>query len=74
VFVTTDPVPGRTILCPSLGRQRRRFVALHHQAIQQGTMHVDDFEEPVFLRRREEVDTDYLPARMGGCEVEMGGA
>ncbi|GFF58656.1 hypothetical protein IFM61606_05790 [Aspergillus udagawae] len=73
-FATTDPIPGRTILCPSLGHQRRRFVALQNQAIQQGTMQVDDFEEPVFLRRREEVDTDYLPGRMGGCEVEMGGA
>ncbi|EAL90835.1 hypothetical protein KXW98_006625 [Aspergillus fumigatus] len=74
VFVTTDTVPGRTILCPSLGRQRRRFVALQSQAIQQGTMQVDDFEEPVFLRRREEVDADYMPARMGDCEVKMGGA
>ncbi|GIJ83526.1 hypothetical protein Asppvi_002349 [Aspergillus pseudoviridinutans] len=73
-FATTDPIPGRTILCPSLGHQRRRFVALQNQAIQQGTMEADDFEEPVFLRRREEVDIDYLPGRMGGGEVEMGGA
>ncbi|RHZ66827.1 hypothetical protein CDV55_105679 [Aspergillus turcosus] len=72
-FGTPGPVPGRTILCPSLGHQRRRFVALQNQA-QQRTMEVDDFEEPLFLRRREEVDTDYLPGRMGSYEVEMGGA
>lgn len=72
-FGTPDPVPGRTILYPSLGNQRRRFVALQNQA-QLRTMEVDDFEEPLFLRRREEVDTDYLPGRTGSYEVEMGGA
>ncbi|KAB8257261.1 ribonucleotide reductase inhibitor-domain-containing protein [Aspergillus pseudonomiae] len=49
-----DPVPGRTILTPSLGQQRRQFVAMKTQTI----IDVDDFEEPTFLRRREEVDMD----------------
>ncbi|RHZ64583.1 uncharacterized protein CDV56_108091 [Aspergillus thermomutatus] len=77
MFATPDPVSGRTILCPSLKHQRRRFVALQNQAkstVQQRTMEVDDFEEPLFLRRREEVDNDYVPGRIGGYEVEMGGA
>ncbi|KAE8142694.1 ribonucleotide reductase inhibitor-domain-containing protein [Aspergillus pseudotamarii] len=47
-------VPGRSILTPSLGQQRRHFVAMKTQA----TIDVDDFEEPTFLRRREEVDMD----------------
>ncbi|KAB8203263.1 Ribonucleotide reductase inhibitor [Aspergillus parasiticus SU-1] len=49
-----DSVPGRTILIPSLGQQRRQFVAMKTQA----TIDVDDFDEPTFLRRREEVDMD----------------
>lgn len=64
------PVSGRTILAPTLGRQRRRFVA----AQRQGTMDVDvdDFEEPSFLRRREEVDMEFVPGA-GAYEVQMGG-
>lgn len=63
------PAIGRTILAPSLGRQRRRFVA----AQKHGGMEVDDFEEPSFLRRREEVDTEYITGRNSGYEVQMGG-
>ncbi|PLN83413.1 hypothetical protein BDW42DRAFT_164826 [Aspergillus taichungensis] len=64
------PVSGRTILAPTLGRQRRRFVA----AQRQGTMDVDvdDFEEPSFLRRREEVDMEYVSGG-GEYEIQMGG-
>ncbi|KAE8389903.1 ribonucleotide reductase inhibitor-domain-containing protein [Aspergillus alliaceus] len=49
-----NSVPGRTILTPALGQQRRQFVAVKTQ----GTINVDDFEEPAFLRRREEIDMD----------------
>ncbi|KAE8417204.1 ribonucleotide reductase inhibitor-domain-containing protein [Aspergillus pseudocaelatus] len=49
-----NSVPGRSILTPNLGQQRRQFVAMKTQA----TIDVDDFEEPTFLRRREEVDMD----------------
>ncbi|PKY09084.1 hypothetical protein P168DRAFT_287154 [Aspergillus campestris IBT 28561] len=64
------PVSGRTILAPTLGRQRRRFVA----AQKQGTMDVDvdDFEEPSFLRRREEVDMEFVSGA-GEYEVQMSG-
>lgn len=50
---------GRRILAPGLGQQRRRMLALQGSQL---SMDVDDFEEPSFLRRREEVDDDY--ARM----------
>ncbi|KAE8351288.1 ribonucleotide reductase inhibitor-domain-containing protein [Aspergillus coremiiformis] len=49
-----DPVSSRTILTPTLGYQRRPFIALKSQM----TTHVEDFEEPLFLRSREEVDMD----------------
>lgn len=49
---------GRHILSPSLGQQRRRMLG-PHGAVSQPTMDLDDFEEASFLRRREEVDTDY---------------
>ncbi|OGM43672.1 hypothetical protein ABOM_008796 [Aspergillus bombycis] len=49
-----DSVPPRAILTPSIRQQRRQFVAMETQAI----IDVDDFEEPTFLRRREEVDMD----------------
>ncbi|KAI9369582.1 ribonucleotide reductase inhibitor-domain-containing protein [Aspergillus egyptiacus] len=52
---------GRTILSPTLNHQRRRFVAAAKQ--RSVSMEVDDFEEPAFLRRRDEVDD----------EVQMGG-
>ena len=52
----------RTILAPSLGQQRRRFIAMKHQnqtkigGAGAGGMDVDDFEEASFLRKRNEVD------------------
>ncbi|KAJ5648955.1 uncharacterized protein N7484_002678 [Penicillium longicatenatum] len=51
---------GRTILSPSLGQQRRRFLAIQRKSQLNETpgMDLDDFEEATFLRRREEVDTD----------------
>ncbi|KAJ5161999.1 hypothetical protein N7492_007391 [Penicillium capsulatum] len=54
--------PERTILSPSLGQQRRRIIAPIHKSCLSAaaTMDVDDFEEPSFLRRREEVDADYV--------------
>ncbi|KAI9043008.1 uncharacterized protein KD926_004799 [Aspergillus affinis] len=61
---------GRRYPAPTLGHQRRRFVALQQQ---QRTMDVDDFDEPSFLRRREEVDMDYVPGRESGYEIQMGG-
>ncbi|EAW07324.1 uncharacterized protein ACLA_020310 [Aspergillus clavatus NRRL 1] len=67
---------GRTILAPSLGNRRQRFMATHSQTkatAQERAMEVDDFEEPLFLRSREEVDTDYVP-QTRGYEVEMGEA
>ncbi|KAJ5673569.1 hypothetical protein N7507_002696 [Penicillium longicatenatum] len=50
----------RTILSPSLGQQRRRFLAIQRKSQLNETpgMDLDDFEEATFLRRREEVDTD----------------
>ena len=49
----------RTILAPSLGQQRRRFIALKNQnRIAGQSMDVDDFEEATFLRRREDVEMD----------------
>ena len=50
---------NRTILAPSLGQQRRRFIALKNQnRIAGQSMDVDDFEEASFLRRREDVEMD----------------
>ena len=49
----------RTILVPSLGQQRRRFIPLkNHNRISGQSMDVDDFEEATFLRRREDVEMD----------------
>ncbi|KAF7593272.1 hypothetical protein BBP40_011729 [Aspergillus hancockii] len=48
-----NSVSGRTILTPTLGQQRQQFGTMARAAID-----VDDFEEPAFLRRREEVDMD----------------
>ncbi|PYI01771.1 hypothetical protein BO78DRAFT_401054 [Aspergillus sclerotiicarbonarius CBS 121057] len=62
---------GRAILAPKLNQQRRRFVAFKRHATT-GSMDIDDFEEPTFLRSREEVDMDYVAVR-GGGEIEMGG-
>ncbi|KAE8150877.1 ribonucleotide reductase inhibitor-domain-containing protein [Aspergillus avenaceus] len=45
---------GRAILTPKLGQQRRRFVPVRTQ----NSLDIDEFEEPTFLRRREEVDMD----------------
>jgi hypothetical protein len=50
-----NSVSGRTILTPTLGQQQRRqFGSMQTQ----GTVDIDDFEEPTFLRKREEVDMD----------------
>lgn len=62
------PTVGRTILAPKLG-QRRQFVAMQEQK----AMDMDDFDEPSFLRRREEVDTEYVPGGASGYEIQMGG-
>ncbi|KAJ5091169.1 hypothetical protein NUU61_006039 [Penicillium alfredii] len=53
---------GRRILSPKLGQQARRVLAAQRSqfATEQPTMDVDDFEEASFLRRREEVDADYV--------------
>ncbi|KAL4871291.1 ribonucleotide reductase inhibitor-domain-containing protein [Aspergillus spectabilis] len=61
------PQTGRTILSPTLNHQRRRVFAAQRQKAGMGmsSMDLDDFEEPAFLRRREEVDMD--------GEVQMGG-
>ncbi|KAL2818327.1 ribonucleotide reductase inhibitor-domain-containing protein [Aspergillus granulosus] len=58
---------GRTILSPTLNQQRRRFLAAKHKPGAGNPMDVDDFEEPAFLRRREEVEMDVV------AEVQMGG-
>jgi hypothetical protein len=59
---------GRTILSPRLNQQRRRFLGVKHSKPVGGNfMDVDDFEEPAFLRRREEVEMDIVD------EVQMGG-
>ncbi|KAL4799078.1 ribonucleotide reductase inhibitor-domain-containing protein [Aspergillus venezuelensis] len=49
---------GRAILSPTLNTQRRRAVAAQKFTSGQRGMELDDFEEPAFLRRREEVDMD----------------
>lgn len=59
---------GRTILSPTINHQRRRaFAAQEHKPAGGHTMDLDDFEEPTFLRRREEVDMDVED------EIQMGG-
>ncbi|KAL3463257.1 ribonucleotide reductase inhibitor-domain-containing protein [Aspergillus heterothallicus] len=59
---------GRTILSPTLNQQRRRFLgAAKHRSVAGNPMDLDDFEEPAFLRRREEVEMDVAD------EVQMGG-
>jgi hypothetical protein len=40
--------------------QSRRILAVRRNMTQQPTMSLDDFEEASFLRRREEVDADYV--------------
>ncbi|GAD94337.1 conserved hypothetical protein [Paecilomyces variotii No. 5] len=80
-YSTSPSLPRRTILSPNLGQQRRQFPGISKSSWGQencdpfsasttGGMDVDDFEEPAFLRRREEVDADYLT---NGSEVEMRG-
>jgi hypothetical protein len=63
-----------------LGQQRRQFFSVTTKSSwgqenrdpfstsATGGMDVDDFEEPTFLRRREEVDAEYLA---NGHEIEM---
>ncbi|KAL4917797.1 ribonucleotide reductase inhibitor-domain-containing protein [Aspergillus aurantiobrunneus] len=48
----------RTILSPTLNHQRRRIFAAQKYNTVHSAMDLDDFEEPTFLRRREEVDMD----------------
>ncbi|KAL2001702.1 hypothetical protein VTN02DRAFT_1370 [Thermoascus thermophilus] len=72
-------ITGRTILSPRLGQQRRHaFSPLWNndnktREQQQEyrdpfSMDVDnDFEEAAFLRRREEVDSDYVAMDLGGA-------
>ncbi|PYH95447.1 hypothetical protein BO71DRAFT_418598 [Aspergillus ellipticus CBS 707.79] len=68
---SASPIVGRTVLSPKLNQQRRQFVALQKQTTAGvSVMEVDDFEEPAFLRSREEVDMEYI---CGQGEVEMGG-
>lgn len=52
---------ARPILSP-VGVQRRNMLAIqhHHNIAKSSAMDTDDFEEAVFLRRREEVDADYV--------------
>lgn len=58
-FEDSYDASNRTILAPSLGQQRRRFIALKNQnRIAGQSMDVDDFEEATFLRRREDVEMD----------------
>ncbi|OJJ45583.1 hypothetical protein ASPZODRAFT_17034 [Penicilliopsis zonata CBS 506.65] len=72
----------RIILSPKLGQQRRQFHRRSKYFLGQenmvhtgpaSAMDVDDFEEPTFLRSREEVDIDYVSRRGMHYEVEMGG-
>ncbi|KAJ9298137.1 hypothetical protein DTO271G3_3742 [Paecilomyces variotii] len=81
-YNTSPSLSRRTILSPKLGQQRRQFLDTAKlsrgqenrdpfSASATGNMDIDDFEEPAFLRRREEVDADYLT---NGSEVEMRGA
>ncbi|KAL1880426.1 hypothetical protein Plec18167_003830 [Paecilomyces lecythidis] len=81
-YSTSPSLSRRTILSPKLGQQRRQFPGISKSSWGQenrdpfsasttGGMDVDDFEEPAFLRRREEVDADYFT---NGSEVEMRGA
>jgi hypothetical protein len=78
----------RTILSPKLGQHRRRqFSSSFHSQWKRSSEQenkdpvssvsndtdMNDFEEASFLRRREEVDTDYNMWD-GGAEVEMGGS
>lgn len=51
-------ITGRTILSPSVNHQRRRAFGLQNYKAVQSPMDLDDFEEPAFLRKREEVDMD----------------
>ncbi|CRG89332.1 hypothetical protein PISL3812_06368 [Talaromyces islandicus] len=74
--------PQRTILSPKFGQQRRQRTAQNHswksQAGQENKdpllstentpLDLDDFGEATFLRRRDEVDADYL---YSGSDVEM---
>ncbi|KAJ0425714.1 ribonucleotide reductase inhibitor-domain-containing protein [Aspergillus carlsbadensis] len=62
---------GRTILSPTLNQQRRRFLGVkHNKPVGGNPMDVDDFEEPAFLRRREDVEMEVVDeVQMGGVEM-----
>ncbi|PYH79376.1 hypothetical protein BO82DRAFT_356554 [Aspergillus uvarum CBS 121591] len=71
-------VPGRTILAPrskNNGTLRRRFVVTGRGGACTADVELGpDFEEPAFLRSREEVDGYEFDGSLGVCrEVEMGG-
>lgn len=60
-------IAGRPVLAPSLVRQRQVLAAVQNRNLpvpRSGGMEVDDFEEADFLKRREEVDSDYLLRRV----------
>lgn len=73
VLASSSSGVGRTILHPTLHQQKRRFFEFNSQrqpATTRDNVNMDvDFEEPSFLRRREEVDDDY--AARFGCEIGM---
>ncbi|KAJ5625152.1 hypothetical protein N7510_001461 [Penicillium lagena] len=64
-FIDDDTCPqimdARPILSP-VGVQRRNMLAMRHHpnTMKSSAMDTDDFEDAVFLRRREEVDADYV--------------
>ncbi|PYI22999.1 hypothetical protein BO86DRAFT_393744 [Aspergillus japonicus CBS 114.51] len=71
-------VPGRTILAPrskNSSTLRRRFVVTGRGGACTADVGLGpDFEEPAFLRSREEVDGYEFDGSLGACrEVEMGG-
>ncbi|PYI27724.1 hypothetical protein BP00DRAFT_12852 [Aspergillus indologenus CBS 114.80] len=71
-------VPGRTILAPrskNSNTLRRRFVVTGRGGACTAAVGLGpDFEEPAFLRSREEVDGYEFDGSLGVCrEVEMGG-
>lgn len=62
---------NRPFLAPTVARQKRQVLATQlslgqSSPLANAGMDVDDFEEPVFLRRREEVDAEYLSGQKTG--------
>ena len=71
-YTEQGPLSSRTILTPRVGQKGRRAVFKFSKTTGKGenqshlSSSVMDFEEAVFLRRREEVDDDYKEIDMGG--------